>query len=94
MLLRSFLVWGVFLPAARGFIILPPVLLQKQGSFGFTLCLADTDDYSNSEPYEPFFEMHQLPIATTSSKLERFVECAEESGACDVTEMQQMIEGM
>lgn len=41
---------------------------------------------------EPFFEMRQIPTATTSTKLEHFVECAENDG-CDVHEMMEMIDG-
>jgi len=41
---------------------------------------------------EPFFEMHQIPTATTGAKLDRIVNCAENDG-CDVQEMMNMIDG-
>ena len=47
----------------------------------------------SGEEAEPYFQFQQIPIATAGAKLERFIECAEESGQCDVTEMQNMIEG-
>lgn len=42
---------------------------------------------------EPFFEMHQIPTATTSARLDHYIECAETDGACEVHEMMQMIDG-
>jgi hypothetical protein len=41
---------------------------------------------------EPFFEMRQIPTATTGAKLDRIVDCAEHEG-CDVGEMINMIDG-
>jgi hypothetical protein len=41
---------------------------------------------------EPFFEMQQIPTATTGAKLDRIVDCAEHDG-CDVGEMMAMIDG-
>jgi hypothetical protein len=40
---------------------------------------------------EPFFEMQQIPTATTGAKLDRIVDCAEHDG-CDVGEMMAMID--
>ena len=44
------------------------------------------------EPDEPFFQMQQIPTATSSSRLDHVVDCAE-NGECDVEEMTAMIEG-
>ena len=41
---------------------------------------------------EPFFQMQQIPTATTGAKLDRIVDCAEHDG-CDVGEMMAMIDG-
>ena len=46
----------------------------------------------NDQNEEPFFRMQQIPTATTGSRLDHVVECAE-NGECDVTEMMAMIDG-
>lgn len=45
-----------------------------------------------AEEEEPFFQMQQIPTATTGAKLDRIVDCAEHDG-CDVGEMMAMIDG-
>ncbi len=47
---------------------------------------------ANNSDREPFFRMQQIPTATTASRLDHVVECAE-NGECNVVEMLEMIEG-
>jgi hypothetical protein len=49
-----------------------------------------TDTAAN---YEPYFQMQQIPTATTTAKLDRIVHCAENGEMCDVEEMMEMMEG-
>ena len=92
--MKSFNKFSFFLLAVAASSILPEVsafsaaLEKKKLRHDRPLAMADDDD----EPFS-YFQMQQLPVATTTSRLDRFVECAEESGECDVTEMQEMIEG-
>merc|ERR1712232_151662 len=49
-------------------------------------------DGQDDDAEEPFFEMQKIPTATTGSRLDRMVDCAENSGLCDVDEVSAMIE--
>ena len=97
-LMRPFLCALLVANKASSFTLVPSCSTRWARDSIVTLGMENWADNSVSGAevdlsYEPYFETFQLPIATTSSRLERFVECAEDTGECDVTEMQEMIEG-
>ena len=54
---------------------------------------SDSAASDSAASYEPYFEMHQIPTATTTAKLDRIVQCAENGEMCNVEEMLEMMEG-
>jgi hypothetical protein len=66
----------------QSFLVARPVSVDQQPNDG---------GFESSEA-EPYFQMLNIPTATSGSKLDHIVHCAE-SGQCDVEEMLQMIEG-
>lgn len=69
---------------------------MKRRSFLVPSFLAMVPQEESSETLdEPYFQMQSIPTgtATSGSKLDHIVQCADESGQCDIEEMARMIEG-
>jgi hypothetical protein len=56
------------------------------------LCMSPKSTSDFGDPNEPFFKVYQMPTATSGSKLDHIVDCAQD-GSCDVEEMLGMVEG-
>ena len=52
----------------------------------------DQTDDGESEASSTYFQMQQIPTATSGDKLDHIVDCAE-YGECDIEEMMNMIDG-
>lgn len=79
------------------FITQQPPKPKQQQRFRFlvarvvSMTMTAADDDSS---YEPYFQMQQIPTATTGAKLDRIVHCADAGGGmCNVEEMMEMMEG-